>query len=93
VTIAPDTSGLPPGASLLPQHQKKSYDVDDKDFFWEAAGALPFPKASKQKKARLKIVAIAVSCQPVLSFALSVACGMLSMVLLNSILITGSAAC
>jgi hypothetical protein len=41
----------------------------------------------------LKIVAIAVSCQPVLSFALSVACGMLSMVLLNSILITGSAAC
>ena len=44
VTLAPDTSGLPPGASLLPQHQKKSYDVDDKDFFWEAAGALPFPK-------------------------------------------------
>jgi len=44
VTIAPDTSGLPPGAGLLPQHQKKSYDVDDKDFFWEAAGALPFPK-------------------------------------------------
>jgi hypothetical protein len=43
VTLA-DTSGLPPGASLLPQHQKKSYDVDDKDFFWEAAGALPFPK-------------------------------------------------
>jgi hypothetical protein len=44
VTLVPDTAGLPPGASLLPQHQKKSYDVDDKDFFWEAAGALPFPK-------------------------------------------------
>lgn len=44
VSLAPDTSGLPPGASLLPQHQKKGYDVDDKDFFWEAAGALPFPK-------------------------------------------------
>jgi hypothetical protein len=44
VTLAPDTSGLPPGASLLPQHQRKSYDVDDKDFFWETAGALPFPK-------------------------------------------------
>lgn len=44
VTLAPDTSSLPPGASLLPQHQRKSYDVDDKDFFWEAAGALPFPK-------------------------------------------------
>jgi hypothetical protein len=35
---------------LLPQHQKKSYDVDDKDFFWEAAGALPFPKASKRRR-------------------------------------------
>jgi hypothetical protein len=44
VTLAAETAGLPPGASLLPQHQKKSYDVDDKDFFWEAAGALPFPK-------------------------------------------------
>lgn len=44
VTLAPDTSLLAPGASLLPQHQRKSYDVDDKDFFWEAAGALPFPK-------------------------------------------------
>lgn len=44
VTLAPDTSSLPPGASLLPQHQRKSYDVDDRDFFWEAAGALPFPK-------------------------------------------------
>jgi hypothetical protein len=44
VTLAPDTSGLPPGASLLPQHQRKSCDVDGKDFCWETAGALPFPK-------------------------------------------------
>ena len=49
VTLAPDTAGLPPGAGLLPQHAKKSYDVDDKDFFWEAAGALPFPKVGAAK--------------------------------------------
>jgi len=48
VTLAPDTSSLPPGAGLLPQHQRKSYDVDDKDFFWEAAGALPFPKVGQE---------------------------------------------
>eukprot|EP00775_Hariotina_reticulata_P012398 gene12398-12533_t len=54
VTIAPDTSGLPPGASLLPQHQKKSYDVDDKDFFWEAAGALPFPKVAEEVESQLQ---------------------------------------
>eukprot|EP00878_Enallax_costatus_P003254 GHUV01003457.1.p1 GENE.GHUV01003457.1~~GHUV01003457.1.p1 ORF type:complete len:653 (+),score=212.17 GHUV01003457.1:296-2254(+) len=54
VALAPDTSGLPPGASLLPQHQKKGYDVDDKDFFWEAAGALPFPKVAEEVESQLQ---------------------------------------
>eukprot|EP00879_Flechtneria_rotunda_P018857 GHRR01019794.1.p1 GENE.GHRR01019794.1~~GHRR01019794.1.p1 ORF type:complete len:638 (+),score=249.45 GHRR01019794.1:780-2693(+) len=54
VTLAPDTAGLPPGASLLPQHQKKSYDVDDKDFFWESAGALPFPKVAEEVETQLQ---------------------------------------
>jgi hypothetical protein len=55
VTLAPDTSALPPGASLLPQHAKKSYDVDDKDFFWEAAGALPFPKVRARVCVRVRV--------------------------------------
>ncbi|WIA16431.1 hypothetical protein OEZ85_013119 [Tetradesmus obliquus] len=54
VTLAPDTAGLPPGAGLLPQHAKKSYDVDDKDFFWEAAGALPFPKVAEEVESQLQ---------------------------------------
>eukprot|EP00882_Tetradesmus_deserticola_P014509 GHRQ01015430.1.p1 GENE.GHRQ01015430.1~~GHRQ01015430.1.p1 ORF type:complete len:502 (+),score=225.28 GHRQ01015430.1:280-1785(+) len=54
VTLAPDTAGLPPAASLMPQHQKKSYDVDDKDFFWEAAGALPFPKVAEEVESQLQ---------------------------------------
>ncbi|KAF8065561.1 SLY1 [Scenedesmus sp. PABB004] len=54
VSLAPDTAGLPPGAGLLPGHQKKSYDVDDKDFFWEAAGALPFPKVAEEVESQLQ---------------------------------------
>lgn len=45
VTIAPEATPLAAGTPMLPSlHQKKAYDVDDKDFFWEACGGLPFPK-------------------------------------------------
>lgn len=26
---------------------KKSYDVDEKDFFWETCGSYPFPKVRR----------------------------------------------
>lgn len=33
-----------PGAPVAPAQQKRGYDVDERDFFWEACGSMPFPK-------------------------------------------------
>lgn len=33
---------------------KKSYDVDDKDFFWEACGTHQFPKVAEEVETQLQ---------------------------------------
>jgi hypothetical protein len=45
VTLAaePGPAGAPPGAPLA----KRGYDVDEKDFFWEGCGSMPFPKVHR----------------------------------------------
>ena len=51
VTLA-DGGGPGPGgaAAALLGGGKKSYEVDDKDFFWEMCGGMPFPKVGESEE-------------------------------------------
>ncbi|KIY95437.1 Sec1 family domain-containing protein 1, partial [Monoraphidium neglectum] len=43
------------GAPAAPlQQQKKGYDVDEKDFFWEACGSMPFPRVAEEVESQLQ---------------------------------------
>ncbi|KAI8474656.1 MAG: SM/Sec1-family protein [Monoraphidium minutum] len=50
----PAAPGGPPGGPPLGQPQKKGYDVDERDFFWEACGSMPFPKVAEEVETQLQ---------------------------------------
>ncbi|GBF90033.1 hypothetical protein Rsub_02741 [Raphidocelis subcapitata] len=54
VTLAadPPAPGAPPplGAAAA----KRGYDVDERDFFWEGCGSMPFPKVAEEVEAQLQ---------------------------------------
>ena len=41
-------------------HQKKSCDVDDRDYFWNSFGAYTFPKVAEEVETQLKAYRAAV---------------------------------
>jgi len=55
VTLAADPTPTPtPAAPPPPQSAKKGYDVDEKDFFWEGCGSMPFPKVAEEVESQLQ---------------------------------------
>jgi hypothetical protein len=55
VTLGPEPAAAGPSAAPQPPGgQKRSYDVDDKDFFWEACGSYEFPKVAEEVEQQIQ---------------------------------------
>eukprot|EP00803_Ostreobium_quekettii_P003899 evm.model.scf_1298.4 EVM.evm.TU.scf_1298.4 scf_1298:28637-31515(-) len=52
ITVGKDAS--PGGVVVGDAPKKASYDVDEKDFFWETCGSLPFPKVAEEVENQLQ---------------------------------------
>jgi hypothetical protein len=44
-----------PGLPAAAKQSGRSYDVDDRDFFWEAVGAHPFPRVAEEVETQLQV--------------------------------------
>lgn len=55
------TEGGPgPGSAAAAAAKSRTYDVDERDFFWEACGSYPFPKVAEEVETQLKAYRAAV---------------------------------
>ena len=60
LTHQPRPCHCPPVTAAAAAAKGRAYDVDERDFFWEACGAYPFPKVAEEVEVQLKAYRAAV---------------------------------